>query len=80
METTQIEPFAWPEDPTPHEAVDRLYSICADLAGHQVPAEILDELRAICRRYLRHLEALPEFQDRLIQIARRLCRRATRSR
>ena len=61
------------EDLTPHEAVDRLYTICDDLAAHQVPEEQLDELRAISRRFLHHLNALPEYQDKLIEFARKLC-------
>ena len=66
--------MTWDEDPTPHEAVDRLYKICDDLAAHQVPPQQLEELRAISRRYLHHLNALPEYQEKLIEFARKLWR------
>jgi len=71
LEASKSEIFTWPEDPTPREAVDRLYTIGEDLATRQLPTDQIDELRDISRCLLRHslviVETLTDGQERVLE-------------
>ena len=54
---------------TPHEATDRLYDLAGKLERCEVPAEHIEALRLISRRFTRHLNGLAGFYDRLRDLA-----------
>ena len=54
---------------TPREATDRLYDLAAKLERCEVPAEHIEALRLISRRFTCHLNGLAGFYDRLRDLA-----------
>lgn len=56
---------------TPREAADRLYDLCDELDRRQVPADQVEELRALSERFLRHMAGQYAFWERLEDYARR---------
>lgn len=56
---------------TPREAADRLYSLCDELERRQVPADQVEELRALSDRFLQHMAGQFAFWERLEDYARR---------
>ena len=65
---------SWPEELSAQDAAYRLVHICELLEVFEVPAELIEELRTLGRRFVHQLHALPDFQERLIEWARRYCR------
>lgn len=65
-------PPAIDDGDTPREAADRLrYVLCDALERCQVPADQVEELRALSQRFLRHLAGQSVFWERLEDYARR---------
>ena len=58
---------------TAYEAAHRLHVISDLLEVYQVPAEQLDELKAISSRFTRQINTLPLFRDGLIEFAQQWC-------
>ena len=56
---------------TPREAADRLYALCDELERRQVPADQVEELRALSERFLSHMAGQFAFWERLEHYARR---------
>lgn len=56
---------------TPREAADRLFDLCDELERRQVPADQVEELRALSDRFQRHLSGQYAFWERLEDYARR---------
>ena len=52
-------------DDTPRVAAERLYALCDELERRQVPADQVEELRALSDRFTRHIQGLPVFWERL---------------
>jgi hypothetical protein len=56
---------------TPRKAADRLYDLCDELERRQVPANQVEELRALSQRFLHHMAGQFAFWERLEDYARR---------
>ena len=56
---------------TSREAADRLYALCDELERRQVPADQVEELRALSERFLSHMAGQFAFWERLEHYARR---------
>ncbi len=56
---------------TPREAADRLLDLCDELERLQVPADQVEELRALSGRFLNHMAGQYAFWERLEDYARR---------
>lgn len=56
---------------TPREAADRLFDLCDELERRQVPADQVEELRALSQRFLNHMAGQYAFWERLEDYARR---------
>ncbi len=56
---------------TPREAADRLYDLCDELEQRQVPANQVEELRALSDRFKRHMAGQYVFWERLENYARK---------
>ena len=56
---------------TPHEAADRLFDLCDELERRQVPADQVEELRALSERFRNHMAGQFAFWERLEDYARR---------
>ena len=65
-------PLPFDDGDTPREAADRLYSFCDELERRQVPADQVEELRALSERFLSHMAGQFAFWERLEHYARRL--------
>ncbi|MFN8613796.1 MAG: hypothetical protein U0931_40055 [Vulcanimicrobiota bacterium] len=55
----------------PRDAADRLYDLCDELTRRQVPADQVEELRALSQRFLQHMAGQYAFWERLEDYARR---------
>ena len=55
----------------PREAAKRLYALCDELERRQVPADQVEELRALSERFRSHLAGQLVFWERLEHFARR---------
>lgn len=60
-----------PHGDTPREAVDRLFDLCDELERRQVPADQVEEVRALCQRFQHHMAGQYAFWERLEDYARR---------
>lgn len=56
---------------TLREAADRLLDLCDELERRQVPADQVEELRALSQRFLQHMAGQYAFWERLEDYARR---------
>lgn len=56
---------------TPREAADRLFDLCDELERRQLPADQVEELRALSQRFLNHVAGHYAFWERLEDYARR---------
>lgn len=56
---------------TPREAADRLFDLCDELERRLVPADQVEELRALCQRFQHHMAGQYAFWERLGEYARR---------
>lgn len=56
---------------TPREAADRLFDLCDELERRQVPADQVEELRALGQRFSQHMAGQYAFWERLEGYARR---------
>ena len=56
---------------TPREAADRLFDLCDELKRRQVPADQVEEVRALSQRFLNHMAGQHAFWERLEDYARR---------
>jgi len=56
---------------SPREAADRLYALCNELERRQVPADQVEELRALSERFRSHMANQLVFWERLEHYARR---------
>ena len=59
------------EGDTPREAADRLYDLCDELNRRQLPADQVEELRALSQRFLNHMAGQYAVWERLEDYARR---------
>ena len=64
-------PVPFESGDTPREAADRLYDLCDELERRQVPADQVEELRALNERFLSHMAGQFAFWERLEHYARR---------
>ncbi len=64
-------PLLLDSDDTPREAANRLYALCDELDRRQVPADQVEELRALSERFLSHMANQFAFWERLESYARR---------
>lgn len=55
----------------PREAADRLYDLCDELHRRQLPADQVEELRALSQRFLQHMAGQYAFWERLEHYAQR---------
>ena len=65
---------SWPDELSAQKAAYRLVEICELLEVYEVPAEQIEAMRTLGRRFVHQLHALPDFQERLIKWARTYCR------
>lgn len=56
---------------SPREAADRLFDLCDELERRQLPADQVEELRALSQRFLNHMAGQYAFWERLEDYARR---------
>lgn len=56
---------------TPREAANRLYDLCDELERRQVPADQVEEVRALSDRFKRHMAGQYAFWERLENYARK---------
>lgn len=56
---------------TPREAAKRLYRLCDELERRQMPADQVEELRALCERFLSHMAGQLVFWEKLENYARK---------
>ena len=65
-------PLSLPSDgDTPLEAADRLLELCDELECRHLPADQVEELRALSQRFLNHMAGQYAFWERLEDYARR---------
>ncbi len=64
-------PLPFDHGDTPREAADRLYNLCDELERRQVPTDLVEEVRGLSERFLRHMAGQYAFWERLEDYARR---------
>lgn len=66
-----MSPLPIDDGDTPRAAADRLYKLCDELERCRVPADQVEELRALSERFRSHMNSQLVFWKRLEDYARR---------